>query len=116
MRGTTIGGKAAAGANDIMGASASGVKYFLHPAKQIGQNGKSIRTLFPFSALRNRTNLQKQHGCGILAGLGTARESVESQGETLNAEDTEKKMRNHFQMESALMFFSVVSVLKLFSF
>jgi hypothetical protein len=35
-------GKAAAGANDIMGASAPGVKYFLDSNNQIGQIGKSI--------------------------------------------------------------------------
>jgi hypothetical protein len=36
MRGTSYGGKAAAGANDIMGVSAPGVKYFLQSDNQIG--------------------------------------------------------------------------------
>jgi hypothetical protein len=42
MKGTSGEGKAAAGANDIMGVSASGVKYFFHSNNQIGQIGKCI--------------------------------------------------------------------------
>jgi hypothetical protein len=38
-------GRQQAGANDIMGVSASGVKYFLYVVMQIGQIWKSIRTL-----------------------------------------------------------------------
>jgi hypothetical protein len=67
MRGTTIGGKAAAGATDIMEASASGVKDFFHLVKEIGQNGKSIRHFLSLFAFRAGTAHWKAVGCGILA-------------------------------------------------
>ena len=69
MRGTTYGGKAAAGATDIMGVSASGVKYFFHFDKQIGQIGKSISQ----NPLRKRISAQNSlylpPACCILAGV-----------------------------------------------
>jgi hypothetical protein len=44
-------GKAAAGATDIMEASASGVKCFFHSVIQIGQIRNSIRTFLSWAAI-----------------------------------------------------------------
>jgi hypothetical protein len=55
MKGTSGVGKAAAGANDIMGATESRVKSFLHTFIQIGQFGKSFRII-----LRN-TDLAREN-------------------------------------------------------
>src|ERR1700674_1040436 len=54
MRGTTIGGKAEAGATAILGVLASGVKHYFHLIEQIGQIWKSISTFLwkTFSHLR----------------------------------------------------------------
>jgi hypothetical protein len=45
MKGTSGVGKAAAGANDIMGVTESRVKRFLHTFIQIGQFRKSFRSI-----------------------------------------------------------------------
>jgi hypothetical protein len=46
MKGTSGVGKAAAGAEAIMEVAESRVKRFLHTFTQIGQFGKSFRTIF----------------------------------------------------------------------
>jgi hypothetical protein len=62
MKGTSGVGKAAAGANDIMGVTESRVKSFLHMLIQIGQFGKSFRN---FS--RN-TDFPMRSNCMALPG------------------------------------------------
>jgi hypothetical protein len=59
MGGTSCVGKAAADAEDIMGESASGVKYFFHSDKQIGQIRKSISRKFDPGLPRGGLRTQK---------------------------------------------------------
>ena len=58
MRGTTIGGKAEAGAFAILGVSASGVKHFLYSIEQIGKIGNLISSFL----WKNRSSW---NGCGL---------------------------------------------------
>jgi hypothetical protein len=66
MKGTSGVGKAAAGANDIMGATESRVKSFLHTFIQIGQFSKSFRSFLRNIDLAHGTNCMARPDWGIL--------------------------------------------------